>query len=1313
MGAKQAEYELHKACAIRICSTAMSNYFSQAEIENSPVAETFNIEHEGRGDDVIARQRSYDLDFISKNSLFDVEFYLTQYPDIAQAGVPALEHFFDFGYQEGRRPNLYFEPHWYLAQYPDVQQAGIHPLIHYASYGDLEGRRPSLLFDPLWYRKQYRLGVGDSALSHYLTNRMSCRFSPIPDFDIEHYSKSYPDVVAAGIDPFEHYVSYGYREGRSPSAAFDAKFYTSRYLSGDSTQNPFLHFLAHKHEPGVWGRMPEDETTIPREVKRFTKAGPAFEEFAPLPGSAPLRAKLLAYYLPQFHAFPENDAWWGKGFTEWTNVPRGLPRFKGHYQPRVPRDLGYYSLDDVETMRRQCAMARAGGVHGFVYYYYWFNGKRLLGKPIEGFLADASINMPFCLMWANENWTRRWDGAEAEVLISQDYRPEDEENLVADIARHFKDSRYIRIQGRPLLMIYRPGLIEDAVKTLARVRGLFKDQFNEDPLLIMGQTFKATDPAAFGMDGAIEFPPHKLTEDLASVNTSLQYLDIEFEGKAYRYDDVVRVSLEEGAPRYPLIKTAVPSWDNDARRQGHGLVLTESTPQKYQAWLSKLVDRAVETPFFGEAFVCVNAWNEWCEAAYLEPDLHYGSAYLNATARALVGRAQEISEGRVLLVGHDAFPSGAQHLLLNIGRTLRSHFGVETSVVLLDGGELEEDYRELGPLKVAGNAAAMTGAFWALKDSGYTTAIVNTSAAAPAVPVLSTVGIDATLLVHELPRLLREKNLAVNARIAAEQSRQIVFPAPYVRDKFCTELQLERDDGLLIIPQGMYHKINLSPSAGEALRKEFSIRKNQRLVIGMGYADLRKGFDLFLQVWRLVRSSSTLVTHFCWVGEIDPTLEDWMRNEIEYAKDTGTFHMPGYRKDVSAFLSAANAFVLTSREDPFPSVVLEALFAGLPNVAFDRSGGIPDLLRDHRLGHVVPIADTVAMAAAVVSVVRKSPDDAAKQAGRDLIREKFDFPTYVWNVLQLAHPALPTISVVVPNFNYASHMPKRLGSIFLQTQPVKEVIVLDDCSSDNSLLVVPEVAREWNRYIRLIPNEANSGSVFKQWRKAAETSTSEFLWIAEADDLSAPTFLTNVLGLLRHDPSVSFAFSDSGAIDAGGASLWPSYKSYYASVAPDALSRSGVFEAADFVQQFLSIKNLILNVSAVVWRREALLCAMDECGNELQTFKMAGDWRLYLQALAPSGARVGYYAEPLNIHRRHASSVTHTLQADTHIAEIAACHTFAGRAFRLSSEVRDAQSQYLQEVGVQLSARSGAPTASTVGVTLDDRRMPGVFKKAS
>lgn len=574
--------------------------------------------------------------YLRSVGLFDEEFYKITYPEFVAVCSDPFEHFCRQGYREGRRPNPFFDPAWYLTTYPQVRASGQQPLLHYAQSGEADGYRPGPYFDPVWYRKTYDIADDCNALAHYLRNRIG-PFSPIPEFDARYYLATYRDVARAGADPFEHYIRYGFREGRNPSREFDTKFYSQRYLKGETTRNPLLHYLAHRNESGVVPRPPENEATIPSQIKRFTTPGPSFEEFQPLAANARPRVTVLANYLTQFHSFPENNTWWGNGFTEWTNVVRGVPRFRDHYQPRIPRDLGFYSLDHDDTMRRQVAMAKAAGIHGFVFYYYAFNGKRLMERPLDRFLNTPDIDMPFCLMWANENWTRRWDGRDDEVLISQDYLPEDDDQLVQDFARHFADPRYIRVQGRPLLMIYRPGLIPGAARVIAGWRALFSDRFGEDPIIIMSQSFDDIDPRPFGMDGAVEFPPHKLTKFLPEVNSQMQCLDDAFSGEVYRYDDVVRCSLDEAPPPFPLIKTAVPSWDNDARRQGKGLVIQGSTPQKYEAWLATLVERAQREPFFGQPIVCINAWNEWCEGAYLEPDLHYGSAYLNATGRAVSG----------------------------------------------------------------------------------------------------------------------------------------------------------------------------------------------------------------------------------------------------------------------------------------------------------------------------------------------------------------------------------------------------------------------------------------------------------------------------------------------------------------------------------------------------------------------------------------------------------------------------------------------------------------------------------------------------
>jgi len=373
------------------------------------------------------------------------------------------------------------------------------------------------------------------------------------------------------------------------------------------------------------------------EHARFTEPGPAFEEFD-WEASRPRRVDgpdplVMAFYLPQFHAIPENNRSWGQGFTEWRQLARAAPRFPGHYQPRIPRDLGFYDLLDEDVIRRQCDMARTAGIGAFAFYYYWFNKKRVLERPVEIF-RKSDIEMPFLLIWANENWTRTWDGSEHDVLLEQDYKPEHEDALLADLASQMLDPRYVRLEGRPLFVIYNPDPIPYTPRTIARWRETWKTRFGLEPLIFMAQTFHREDPRTYGLDGALEFPPHKLANH-APRRDILDAFAGDFSGQVMAYDHFVEASLKEPDAAFPLIKTALPGWDNDARRPNRGLLLEHSTPRKYQDWLQALVQNAIERPAHGVPLVAINAWNEWAEGAYLEPDVYYGSAYLNATGRAV------------------------------------------------------------------------------------------------------------------------------------------------------------------------------------------------------------------------------------------------------------------------------------------------------------------------------------------------------------------------------------------------------------------------------------------------------------------------------------------------------------------------------------------------------------------------------------------------------------------------------------------------------------------------------------------------------
>jgi lipopolysaccharide biosynthesis protein len=349
--------------------------------------------------------------------------------------------------------------------------------------------------------------------------------------------------------------------------------------------------------------------------------------------SAAVRA--IAFHLTQYHPIPENDAWWGRGFTEWTNVTRARPNFVGHYQPHLPGELGFYDLRVPETREQQAELARAHGIHGFCYYYYWFAGRRLLERPLEEMRVSGRPDFPYCLCWANENWTRRWDGADREVLIAQNPSRADDERLIRDLLPHFRDPRYLRVDGRPLFIVYRVGVLPDVRQSATIWRDVCRREGVGDPYLCAAKTYDTADPADYGLDAVVEFPPHGVRTP--PVNHQLEITNPDFAGQIVDYRRYVLDALARPDPPYVVHQTVMPCWDNTARRPDHPLTFIHATPETYELWLREVVARTVESQQGDRRLVFINAWNEWAEAAHLEPDRRYGRQFLEATRRALAG----------------------------------------------------------------------------------------------------------------------------------------------------------------------------------------------------------------------------------------------------------------------------------------------------------------------------------------------------------------------------------------------------------------------------------------------------------------------------------------------------------------------------------------------------------------------------------------------------------------------------------------------------------------------------------------------------
>jgi len=351
--------------------------------------------------------------------------------------------------------------------------------------------------------------------------------------------------------------------------------------------------------------------------------------------------RLIAFYLPQFHPIPENDRWWGPGFTEWTNVTRARPLFRGHYQPHLPADLGFYDLRLPEAREAQAGLARTHGISGFCYYHYWFGGRRLLERPLDEVLASGRPDFPFCLCWANETWSRRWSGEERDILIAQNYPAGDDRRHAEWLLRAFDDGRYLRVGQRPIFLIYRPHDLPNPRETVEVFRSTATRAGQPEPWLVAVDAHRLmTDFRDLGFDANLGFSPQLsvfgpvCSYDPPALSKLKANVQLGVPSAALKLcDDAEARRRTRNIPRPPgTLPCCYVSWDNSPRRGRNGIVYLNGSPERFEKDLEQFVADAQALPPESR-LVFVNAWNEWAEGNHLEPDQRYGLAYLEAVRR--------------------------------------------------------------------------------------------------------------------------------------------------------------------------------------------------------------------------------------------------------------------------------------------------------------------------------------------------------------------------------------------------------------------------------------------------------------------------------------------------------------------------------------------------------------------------------------------------------------------------------------------------------------------------------------------------------
>jgi glycosyltransferase involved in cell wall biosynthesis/ubiquinone/menaquinone biosynthesis C-methylase UbiE len=1199
--------------------------------------------------------------------LFDWVYYTNLNPKANASGKSPIDHYLERGWKEGLKPHPLFDPAWYLRENPDVEKAGIEPLRHYITDGWRRGRSPHPLFDVRYYLNQAPelIEIGFEPITHFIERGARNGLKPTPLFDPTWYAGFNRQSMASGENPLVHYLARGWREGCDPHPSFNISLYLEAHPEVRN-EDPLTHYLRQSRSEPV-ALMPDIRIEPPDVTAELSDGD----------------VKAIALYLPQFHCIPENDSWWGEGFTEWTNVRRGKPQFWGHYQPHVPHpDVGYYDLADPGVLQKQADVARQFGIYGFCFYYYWFNGRRLLEMPTNRLLASGKPDFPFCFCWANENWTRRWDGAEHEVLMGQQHSYESDERFIRDMLPAFRDRRYIRINGRPLLAVYRPGLLPNSKATFAHWREVCRKEGIGEIYLAGFKAFDFHDPEPFGMDAAVEFPPHYCKA--TSVDRREFPVFSDFGGKIYDYKKVAENLLNHPAGDFTLFHGVMPSWDNTARRQKHGTIWTRSDPQVYCRWLHRAVLKTRQYPNPDERLVFINSWNEWAEGAHVEPDERYGYAWLNATRLALeVGSTRRDAAGNggepyVLVVSHDAAMAGAQVLVLNLLRQWRERRPFAVRVICVGDGELRKEFENCFPTLVLADFCVPAEKDRALAEFVrgvprviYSSTVVN----GPLLAQLRSLGAKIVTHSHELQKSIERWAPGEIMAATLKNSDFFLGGSTKVAENLATVHGVPQDRLSVvpgfIEPWGPEREPNTAAKA--AMREELGIGVGDVVVFGCGTTDWRKGPDLFFDIGRLAFSRDARLK-FVWIGG-DPS------PFVERARSEGLeerVHFVGNRIESRRYYYVGHAFLLSSREDPCPLVAIEAANAGLPVVCFAGAGDIPGFVGEE-CGAVVPYEDVDAAAQAVLRLARDPGLRRAQgAAARKRAIERHSSASAALQIEALfdrltQEPQWPTsgtrsgekeplVSVIVPNYNHERYLPERLHSIAEQTFHNMEIILLDDASTDGSRAILQKFSNE-ERRARFIPSTQNSGSTFKQWRKGLSQARGKHVWIAESDDVAEPTFLETLVERLETNPGSSLVYCQPQIVSPTGENLG-TQDSWLSEIDPLRWKTDFVNDGIDEIRRSMVVKNTILNASGVVFRNaEGIADLVDD------SMRLCADWLFWVRLLGRGG--VAYVAEPLSRWRLNSSNARNRPAGELEWLEGERVLTEAAELLKLTQADRD------------------------------------------
>lgn len=858
--------------------------------------------------------------------------------------------------------------------------------------------------------------------------------------------------------------------------------------------------------------------------------------------------QLIAYYLPQFHTIPENDQWWGKGFTEWRNVVRAFPLFEGHYQPRRPGELGYYDLRVPDVMRRQVELARLYGISAFCFHFYWFGGKRLLEAPLENFLNDKTLDLPFCLCWANENWSRRWDGSENDILMAQSHSDEDDEAFLRYIDKYFRDERYLKIGGKPVLTVYRPAILKDAAATTARWRRIAEDLGYPGLYLIATNAFGFDDYEACGFDALSEFPPHAI--HVPNVQDGIAMSPLRTGWRVRQYADIVVSEKEKRADDGRKVHPGVmPSWDNSARRPTNGEIIHGSTPSLFHEWLHHAFSRAINNPE-DERLVFVNAWNEWAEGAYLEPDKRFGYAYLETCAAVALdysgndaavrtgelgtwkiingARTKQQNAKTILLCSHHTGPKvfGAERSLLDVAAALDdAGFNVVATLQnSLNAGYIEQLKKHVTEIHVfpyrqwesrkwkSYEAIESVESFVSVIDRVHPDLVYANTVVIRA-PLVAARFRNVPAIVHAREIVTRDPDMQAFIGFDAEQiAGQIERSSDCIiaNSKATAESFVDCHD-VVVIPNVIDPEpFDIPNDLTDGLVRFGLISSNQP----------KKGVEDFIELARLSKQIAPNARFLVIGQQYGSLIQSYLSGMKDYPDNLS---FVDYQPSALDAIRQVNVVVsLSSFQESFGRTVLEGMAAGRPTLAYDW-GAVKELVEHDVTGFLVPFKDLEVAAQCVKEFCEdtdrlKRMGEAAKlrapdKCRLDVFRAKLeevcnrvidnhrgdDLAYKDVSVERLARVSDRTIDIVVCVHNALHDVKICLESVCRYLGDKHRLLIVDDGSDDPTGAYLAEFAKQ-NPSTLLLRNDARAGYTTSA-NRGLKASTADLVILLNSDTI--------------------------------------------------------------------------------------------------------------------------------------------------------------------------------------------------------------------